>query len=29
MLKMEQVHALRHKVLSEGQSIRGVARNWG
>src|ERR1700752_3341939 len=26
MLKMDQVHVLRHKVLKEGQSIRRVAR---
>ena len=26
MLKMDQVHVLRHKVLNEGQSIRRVAR---
>lgn len=29
MLKMDQVHVLRHKVLSEGQSIRRVARELG
>jgi len=29
MLKMDQVHVLRHKVLSEGQSIRRVVRELG
>jgi len=29
MLKMDQVHVLRHKVLTEGQSIRRVARELG
>jgi hypothetical protein len=29
MLKMDQVHVLRHKVLKEGQSIRRVARDLG
>jgi transposase len=29
MLKMDQVHILRHKVLKEGQSIRRVARELG
>src|SRR5271170_7202907 len=29
MLKMDQVHVLRHKVLNEGQSIRQVARELG
>src|SRR6516165_834869 len=29
MLKMDQVHVLRHKVLSEGQIIRRVARELG
>ena len=29
MLKMDQVHVLRHKVLNEGQSIRRVARELG
>src|SRR5271156_2222077 len=29
MLKMNQVHVLRHKVLNEGQSIRRVARELG
>jgi transposase len=29
MLKMDQVYVLRHKVLSEGQSIRRVARELG
>jgi transposase len=29
MLKMDQVHVLRHKVLKEGQSIRQVARELG
>jgi len=29
MLKMDQVHVLRHKVLKEGQSIRRVAREIG
>ena len=29
MLKMDQVHVLRHKVLNEGQSIRHVARELG
>jgi len=29
MLKMDQVHVLRHKVLKEGQSIRRVARELG
>jgi hypothetical protein len=26
MLRMDQVHVIRHKVLIEGQSIRRVAR---
>jgi transposase-like protein len=26
MLRMDQVHVIRHKVLVEGQSIRSVAR---
>jgi predicted transcriptional regulator len=29
MLKMDQVHVLRHKVLDEGRSIRRVARELG
>ena len=29
MLRMEQVHVIRHKVLREGQSIRQVAREMG
>jgi hypothetical protein len=29
MLRMDQVHVLRHKVLNEGQSIRRVARELG
>src|SRR5579863_4994844 len=29
MLKMDQVHVLRHTVLKEGQSIRRVARELG
>jgi transposase len=29
MLKMDQAHVLRHKVLKEGQSIRRVARELG
>jgi transposase len=29
MLKMDQVHVLRHKVLNEGRSIRRVARELG
>lgn len=29
MLRMDQVHVIRHKVLVEGQSIRGVARQMG
>ena len=29
MLKMDQVHVLRHKVLKEGRSIRRVARELG
>jgi hypothetical protein len=29
MLKMDQVHVLLQKVLSEGQSIRRVARELG
>ena len=29
MLKMDQVHVLRHKVLKEGQSVRRVARELG
>jgi transposase len=29
MLKMDQVHVLRHKVLKDGQSIRRVARELG
>jgi hypothetical protein len=28
MLKMDQVHVLRHKVLKGGRSIRRVAREW-
>lgn len=29
MLRMDQVHVIRHKVLIEGQSIRRVARELG
>ena len=29
MLRMDQVHVIRHKVLAEGQSIRRVARDMG
>jgi DNA-binding CsgD family transcriptional regulator len=29
MLKMDEVHVLRHKVVKEGQSIRRVARELG
>ena len=29
MLRMDQVHVIRHKVLIEGQSIRQVARELG
>jgi hypothetical protein len=29
MLGMDQVHVIRHKVLVEGGSIRGVARQMG
>ena len=29
MLRMDQVHVIRHKVLIEGQSIRRVARVLG
>src|SRR5215469_4164029 len=29
MLRMDQVHVLRHKVLNEGQSVRRVARELG
>ena len=29
MLRMDQVHVLRHRVLNEGQSIRRVARELG
>jgi transposase len=29
MLRMDQVHVIRHKVLVEGQSIRSVAREMG
>ena len=29
MLRMDQVHVIRHKVLVEGQSIRRVAREMG
>src|SRR5215467_10485326 len=29
MLRMDQVHVIRHKVLIEGQSIRRVAREMG
>jgi transposase len=29
MLRMEQVHVIRHKVLREGQSVRQVARELG
>jgi predicted transcriptional regulator len=29
MLKMDQVHVLRHKVLKEGRRIRRVARELG
>lgn len=29
MLRMDQVHVIRHKVLIEGQSIRRVAREIG
>jgi DNA-binding CsgD family transcriptional regulator len=29
MLRMDQVHAIRHKVLRDGASIRQVARELG
>lgn len=29
MLRMDQVHVIRHKVLVEGQSVRSVARSMG
>ena len=29
MLRMDQVHVIRHKVLAEGQSVRSVARQMG
>jgi DNA-binding NarL/FixJ family response regulator len=29
MLRMDQVHVIRHKVLCEGASIRQVARELG
>ena len=29
MLRMDQVHVIRHKVLVEGRSIGGVAREMG
>ena len=29
MLKMDQVHVVRHKVLVEGLSVRKVARELG
>ena len=29
MLRMEQVHVIRHKVLREGRSVRQVARELG
>src|ERR1700730_2035918 len=29
MLRMDQVHVIRHKVLVEGQSVRSVARQMG
>ena len=29
MLRMDQVHVIRHKVLDEGQSMRQVARELG
>jgi len=29
MLRMDQVHVIRHKVLVEGQSVRSVAREMG
>lgn len=29
MLRMDQVHIIRHKVLVEGQAIRSVARQLG
>ena len=29
MLRMDQVHVIRHKVLQEGRSIRSVAREMG
>src|ERR1700686_2016495 len=29
MLRMDQVHVIRHKVLVEGQSVRSVARQLG
>lgn len=29
MLRMDQVHVIRHKVLVEGQSIRSVAKEMG
>jgi transposase len=29
MLRMDQVHVIRHKVLVEGRSIRSVAREMG
>ena len=29
MLRMDQVHVIRHKVLVEGQSVRSVAQQLG
>jgi len=29
MLRMDQVHVIRHKVLLEGKSVRSVAREMG
>jgi len=29
MLRMDRIHVIRHKVLVEGQSARGVARELG
>jgi transposase len=29
MLRMDQVHVIRHKVLREGLSVRAVARQMG
>jgi transposase len=29
MLRMDQVHVIRHKVLVEGRSIRSIAREMG